>query len=241
MKTSFTNTIRIRNAVRVLSLAAFVALALTGRVKLWMGLFALGVVASFFAGRVYCGWICPMNSVMQGAGKKRFRGIFGSKGHPGKQGKSLPDWVRIIPLLLFIATFVGVQRFGIKLSPLLPLTLLSLPFAFLFGERIWHDSVCPFGTILSLTSRLSEKRAGLKVNPELCTACGACERVCPSHIAIEKTPAYDGEHGGAGEETKQGKLPRKIADRNCLQCYSCASVCPTDAINSSRLSHQTAP
>jgi ferredoxin-type protein NapH len=102
MKKTFLHTIRIRNAVRVLFLAAFVVLVLTGRVKLWMGIFALGVVASFFTGRIYCGWICPMNSVMQAAGKNRFRGIFGSKGHPGKRGTKLPGWIRIIPLLLLL-------------------------------------------------------------------------------------------------------------------------------------------
>ena len=43
----------------------FMLFALKDRLQLWMGLFLLGLLFSFFAGRVYCGWVCPIHPVLR--------------------------------------------------------------------------------------------------------------------------------------------------------------------------------
>ncbi len=42
----------------------FFVLVASGRIQLWMGIFLLSVVLAAFFGRFYCGWICPVNTLM---------------------------------------------------------------------------------------------------------------------------------------------------------------------------------
>lgn len=204
--------IKIRYAVRVLSLAAFIALTLTGKVQLWMALFLAGAAASTFSGRWYCGWVCPMNTVMKLAGKRSKNGFFGKKA-------SLPAWVRLLPLAAFVLLFIGVKRFGLQANPLVILTALSLPFALLAGERLWHDRICPFGTIFSFTARPAP--FSIRIDEDSCTGCGICERTCPSREAIVRT----------GQRTPAA---RAVVQEHCLTCFACVDACPAGAIHYER-------
>jgi formate hydrogenlyase subunit 6/NADH:ubiquinone oxidoreductase subunit I len=73
-----------------------------------------------------------------------------------------------------------------------------------------HDA-CYYLSISRLTIS-SEEVTMYKIDPELCTACGACMEECPED-AIEE-----------GEEFYT------ITDK-CIDCGSCAEVCPVDAIS----------
>ncbi len=42
------------------------ALLATAKIQLWMGVFGLGLLVSLFWSRLYCGFICPINTVMEG-------------------------------------------------------------------------------------------------------------------------------------------------------------------------------
>ena len=52
------------NAVRILFLALFIFLVMTGRVRMWLIIFAASLAAALFSGRIYCGYVCPMNTLM---------------------------------------------------------------------------------------------------------------------------------------------------------------------------------
>jgi len=52
--------------MQIAFLALFIILFVKGKVQLWMGLFLFAIIVSFLLGRVYCGWICPINTVMKG-------------------------------------------------------------------------------------------------------------------------------------------------------------------------------
>jgi NADH-quinone oxidoreductase subunit I len=82
-----------------------------------------------------------------------------------------------------------------------------------------------------VTLEYPEKRAVLNENfrgvhafdPEKCTACGTCQRVCPSFgtIEIEK------------EKNESGKFYAKnysIDLNKCIFCGNCVQYCPFDAI-----------
>lgn len=61
---------------------------------------------------------------------------------------------------------------------------------------------------------------GPKVNPDLCTGCNTCVRVCPmQNIQIQQRSGLTGEAG----------LVALIGDR-CTVCFSCVHACPHQAI-----------
>lgn len=55
-----------RRVIQIAFLGLFKALLVTGKMQLWMGIFVLGVLAFLFWSRLYCGWICPINTTMEG-------------------------------------------------------------------------------------------------------------------------------------------------------------------------------
>ena len=54
----------IVTVVRLLFLALFVFLIVQGKMMLWLGLFGISLLAALIFGRIYCGYVCPMNTVM---------------------------------------------------------------------------------------------------------------------------------------------------------------------------------
>lgn len=52
------------NIIRVLFLGLFVFLLAKGKVMLWLVLFGVSLIAALVFGRVYCGYVCPMNTLM---------------------------------------------------------------------------------------------------------------------------------------------------------------------------------
>ncbi|NCB44803.1 MAG: 4Fe-4S binding protein, partial [Clostridia bacterium] len=52
------------NIIRILFLALFIYLITNGKVVLWLALFAISLIAALIFGRVYCGYVCPMNTLM---------------------------------------------------------------------------------------------------------------------------------------------------------------------------------
>jgi ferredoxin-type protein NapH len=78
-----------------------------------------------------------------------------------------------------------------------------------FGKRLWCR-ICPTGALLSLFNKggaiVKEK------NPEKCTKCGVCERVCP----MDNRKVY---------EEKNKKI---VNSHNCINCFRCVDECPEE-------------
>ena len=198
---------RLRKSVQFFFLGLFILLVLLNKPQLWMGLLVLGVLASFFMGRLYCGWICSINTVMEAVTSfKRKRGI---------KNREIPEilkkhFVRWGMLLLFFLTFIFVVRTGNQM-PILPvLFLIGIVLTFFFHEELWHRFLCPYGSILNRSSR--NPKYGMKVDPDLCINCGRCVKVCPA-LAIERN---DASHF--------------IKREDCLVCMKCTEVCNPNAI-----------
>jgi ferredoxin-type protein NapH len=56
---------KLQIVTQLTALALFITLLVTGRIQVWMGIFLASVVLTLFFGRIYCGWICPNNTVMK--------------------------------------------------------------------------------------------------------------------------------------------------------------------------------
>ena len=57
------------------------------------------------------------------------------------------------------------------------------------------------------------KNMAYKINPETCTACGACAETCPQEAISAGTPAYT------------------IDPEKCIDCGACESACPSGSIS----------
>ena len=52
--------------IRGIFLIGFLLLIANGKMMLWLGVFAISLLVAMFFGRLYCGYACPMNTVMIG-------------------------------------------------------------------------------------------------------------------------------------------------------------------------------
>lgn len=193
--------------IQIAFLALFIFLIIVGKVQLWMGVFILGLLASLFLGRIYCGWICPINTAMIGVTWVKKKLHLKSLKIPNFLKKT---GVRYLALALFILAFVFTLVSGKKL-PILPLLFaIGVVITFLFPEELWHRYLCPYGTILHLPAKLSRRK--LSVDPDQCNNCGACIRICPA-VAVAK-----------------GKHNHEIIKEDCILCMKCIDNCKQGAI-----------
>ncbi len=197
-----------RRISQIIFLGIFILLMVSGKAQFWMGFIFTSIVLAAFLGRFYCGWACPINTLMGPVnilGKK----LGTQKATPSSLRK---ENYRIAVFLLFLVG-LGYTIYSITQGNKFPLPLIIIPFGLLvtlfINPTAWHRYLCPWGTFFSLTARFSGdtiKNAGP------CNGCKSCEKVCPtgSISFVNKTA--------------------KINPTNCLLCFSCSSNCPKDSL-----------
>ncbi|MCD6397994.1 MAG: 4Fe-4S binding protein [Spirochaetaceae bacterium] len=208
MKIKKTKKSVFRVVIQIIFLGIFLFLILQGRLQLWMPIFAGGVLFSLIFSRFYCGWMCPMGTL--------FRPINWIYGKLGIKRFKTPNFlnkkvVRYVILLLMAAALILSMKFKIRTNILIYVTIISIFITLFFEESFWHNNLCPYGTILSLSSRPS--RLSVKIDDKGCTSCGLCQKVCPVDAIITL-------------ETKK----RQIVKNECLVCFKCQEICPVDVI-----------
>ena len=111
-----------------------------------------------------------------------------------------------IPLLLMNSALrqAAGALFGWKL-----LLLIALLAGAVFIYRPFCKYLCPLGAFYGLFNRFGFYQ--MKVEPDRCTGCKACERACPMNV----------------------KVTENINGMECIRCGQCKSACPSDAITSS--------
>ncbi len=196
----------LQRSVQVVTLALFIFLFITGKVQVWMIIFLASVLLTLLFGRFYCGWLCPINTVI--------RPITWLKRKLKIKRKPMPTWIktdvlRIVLLVLFLATMAFVLITGNQLPVLPLLVVLGVILSIFFDEALWHRHLCPYGTILSFSGRFSRK--AVTIDADACNNCTLCARVCPANAIIK-----DEKH--------------EIIKKECLVCHECERVCNQDAI-----------
>ena len=117
--------------------------------------------------RLYCGWLCPINTVLRAV--------------PGKHGRASGEvrhgnLIRAASVLLLIAGIISTAAFGMGL-PLLPAIVIIGIVVGLYDEMLFHSYLCPFGNIQRLVPGLGRR---MTVDGEACVSCGACVGACPT-------------------------------------------------------------
>ena len=82
--------------------------------------------------------------------------------------------------------------------------------------------VCQFDAIFINDKGIAE------IDPEKCTSCGACMKVCPRHV-ISLT-LYNKNVHVTCNNTKKGKDVKLACDVGCIACGICVKSCPFEAI-----------
>lgn len=196
-----------QRTIQIVSLALFIVLLIKGNIQAWMVIFVASTLLTLLFSRFYCGWLCPINTLI--------KPISWVKQKMKIKRKQLPAWIqsdvlRFIFLFVFLAAFGFVFISGKKL-PVLPILLgLGVVLSIFFDEALWHRHLCPYGTILSFPGRFSKK--AMTIDEELCNNCQRCTRVCPSNAIIKNEK-------------------HQIIKKECLVCHECERVCNQDAIS----------
>ena len=211
--------VRLRPFIQVLFFLVFVAVMVQGKVQVWMLIFAGSFLAAFLLGRFFCGFICPINTLMEleEALLKRL----GIKKRKTGFGRLKSPFLRYGLLVLFFALIIITNVTGQKI-PLLPvLTVLGAVLSLIYIPELWHRYLCPLGTALQLPGSVS--RYSLKVDGTKCNNCDACKKVCPAGAVVCKS--------GFSEDSIDNSADRTVIEKGlCLECLKCIEKCSKNAI-----------
>lgn len=198
----------ITTLVRLAFLALFLILVLSGSMQIWLGLFLASVVAATFFGRIFCGYACPMNTLMVPTDW-----LMNKLGLPRR---TAPAWLRgkylpWIMLAISLVSMMGLKRVvGLDIPILLVLVGVAMLVTLFFEPEVFHTRICPFGAIQKIGGRFA--RFTKHVDQDACIGCGLCVKACDS-AAVQIT-----------------NRKAAINPAMCHQCQNCTVVCPKEAI-----------
>ena len=201
--------------------ASIAADALTGALIILMFYAVLG-------GRIFCGWVCPVNMVTDLAAK--IRAFF--KLDPVWKSWHLKRGVRywIIALSVALSAILGVTAFE-WISPIGAMhrgiiygfgfgwTFVMIVFLFdLFAVKNgFCGHVCPLGGFYSLIGRFGFVRIGY--DRDKCTSCMKCIEICPENQVLHMVNKQSGA----------------VLSGACINCGRCVEVCDENALNFSSI------
>ena len=186
-----------------------------------------GIILGFYflvGGRVYCGWICPVNIITDAAAWLRQKLAI-------KGGVKISQRARywILAMSFFIAALTGSLVWEL-VNPVtllyrglifgtgmvIWLVLVLFLFDLLVSPRGWCSHLCPMGAFYSLLAMYSPLRISA-VQRSKCNDCMDCYAVCPEPQVIP--PAL---------KPKDPNLQPVITGINCTNCARCIDVCSKD-------------
>ncbi len=194
------------------------------------------ILVGALAGRFVCGWLCPFGLLQDLLHKipfpKKLKKLPGDKLLKYLKYVILAGFVIILPLTVLDIVGQGSPWFckyicpsgtffgGIPLIASNPAlrSVLGWLFAWKFAIlavlivlsvivfRPFCKYLCPLGAIYGLFNPIALYR--FKIDGHKCTDCGACQKVCPLDIPVQKTPNSP----------------------ECIRCGKCKAACPHNAI-----------
>jgi len=196
--------------IRLFFLALFILAVGSGRMSVWLALFALSLIAALFWGRIYCGYICPMNTAMIPADWLGRRLGIQTARAPAWQKSRWLAWVLLAASLVSVLLSRRLWSFNLPILPIL--LVLAVLVTLRYPPAVFHEALCPFGALQKLAGR--KPRMSYQVDPQSCTGCSLCTKKCPSQAV------------SVDDEVRKAR----IIPTACHQCQNCRLACPREAI-----------
>lgn len=182
------------------------------------------VVYGLIRGRAFCGWVCPVNLLLEIVDAVRRKLRIEVREMPVPRHAKL--WIALAVLALSALTSVPVFE---AFSPISAINkgilfgavtgvwvLLAIVLAELFwGHRVWCRALCPLGGFYEAIGRVGVVNA--RYDRTACIHCDACRKACLADPSI-LNPVL------AGDETY-------VRAGDCMACGSCVDACPTRALS----------
>ena len=169
------------------------------------------IVISFFAGRFWCGNLCPRGNFFDRVMKK----IAAKRAVP-RLFKSVPFRVAVFAFMMTMFALGIRKNWGdlagigfVFYRMIVVTTLVGIVFSLFWNERAWC-SFCPMGSVAAMISHFRRHPSPVFINAD-CISCGKCAKACPMMLHPAKY--------------KKGKL----LEADCLRCGKCVEVCPKKA------------
>lgn len=204
----------IASAIRILFLALFLFLLRNGKAELWLAIFSISLVAALIFGKIYCGYVCPINAliVLVEWLSRKFK-IQKSKA-PKWLKNGYFTWITLGVSILMIFTSKNLLYINL---PLLPFWIVvSVLVTFIYKPAVFHNLICPFGALQRIFGRFAW--LSKRVDKDACVGCRLCEKTCPSSAIVVVS------------ENKKALIDIAL----CHQCINCGQVCPKNAIHYSK-------
>lgn len=189
----------------------------------------LSAAAAFFAGRVFCGWICPGGAVQEVLFPANDRRLGGGR----------PDYIKyaaaaawLVGMVYLFARAGGVSSveplFGIEGGFSLTTARTYAMFYIAMGGMVFLSLLlgrrpfCRYGCLLApfmIAGRRAAAAAGtpslkLEADREKCIHCKLCTKSCPMSIDVHSLVT-----GG------------DMYSPECISCAACADVCPRGVLS----------
>lgn len=191
---------------------------------------AIALVYALVRGRAFCGWVCPLGTVLEAIEwvASRIRRALGLK--PQDAQAPLPRRTKVgiaagaivlsalvsVPVFEAVSPLSAVHRLVLFGSTVGVTTfVLAVVLDVLWGKRVWCRCLCPLGGFYEAIGRIGF--ANVRIDHAACVHCDRCQEACPADPQI-LTPSID----GAESFVKAG---------DCMACGACVDACPTRALS----------
>lgn len=182
------------------------------------------IVYGLIRGRAFCGWVCPVNLLMEIVDTVRRKLRIEVREMPVPRHAKL--WIALAVLALSALTSVPVFEAFSPISAINKVILFGavtglwvlaaiVAVELFWGHRVWCRSLCPLGGFYEALGRVGQ--VNVKLDREACIHCDACKRSCLSDPAI-LDPVL----------TERDVIVRA---GDCMACGSCIDACPTRALS----------
>lgn len=196
----------------------------TGSLILYILLFFIAL----FAGRIWCGWLCPMGAWQEFWSPVIKRPVTAGWRDLIKYGVTMLLLIAIVASFVAAGGMKGIDIFygtvgGISVSSLDVLQIVVMIFisilviAFITGKRGFCHVICPIAGIMVigrvLADRVGWSALRLSVQNDACTGCRTCQKECPMGLAVTEMVRNN-----------------KMENHDCILCARCADTCPEGVI-----------
>jgi len=192
--------------------------------QMLLGMLPVLIVYGLIRGRAFCGWVCPVNLLMEFVDWLRLK----TKLQPAEKVLPRHTKVYVAAAILVLSLILSVPVFEI-LSPISALnklilfgsfagvlTLVAIILAELFwGHRVWCRSICPLGGFYEVLGKVGI--VNVKLDRTSCIHCNKCKDVCLCDPEI-LGPSIDG-------------VDSLVRAGDCMLCGKCVDVCPVQALS----------